>query len=410
MIQEGIESPAGKPAVEPTQETLAAPEAGPQASVSLKIVAVVAILAVVYVARDVLIPTVLAILLALLLRPMLRTLRRLHFPDLTSALLLVSAVAIVFAFGVVTLAGQAQSWLSQAPDMVKSVGAMVPSQWGPFDDFERTKEAVKEMAGNNPAQEPVPVEVQSNEFNIAVLGVSSHFLGTSIIVFVLSFFLLGLSESLLKQAVESRLRFGEKRNIVQLVQNVEQGVSRYLATITVINIGLGAATALAMWLLGIPNYVLWGVLAATMNYVPHVGALVCMAILFFVGAVSHESIGYGVLAAGAFAALTSLESYFVTPFVLSKSLQLSPLATFLAILFCGWMWGIAGGLMAAPLLAVFKITCDQFESLRGLRAFLSGASGHAAQPPPTSAPAITPQPSQGRPRVTNSAVLVEARS
>lgn len=406
MFQEGIESPAA----EPTKETLAALEARPQASVSLKIVAVVAILAVAYVARDVLIPIVLAILLALLLRPMLRTLRRLHLPDLASALILVSAVAIVFAFGVMTLAGQAQSWLSQAPDMVRSVSAMLPSQWGPFDDLARTKEAVKEMAATNGTPEPVPVEVQSDELNYAVLGVSSHFLGASIIVFVLCFFLLGLSESLLKQAVESRLRFGEKRNIVQLVQNVEQGVSRYLATITFINIGLGAATAFAMWLLGIPNYVLWGVLAATMNYVPHMGALVCMAILFFVGAVSHESIFYGLLAAAAFATLTSLESYLITPLVLSKSLQLSPLATLLAILFCGWMWGIAGGLMAAPLLAVFKVVCDQFESLRGLRAFLSGTSGHAASEPPKSAPAIVPQSSQGRRPVTNSAALAEVRS
>jgi predicted PurR-regulated permease PerM len=145
-----------------------------------------------------------------------------------------------------------------------------------------------------------------------------------------------------------------------------------LLTVTVINLCLGVATALVLWLLHVPNPVLWGVLAGTSNYVPHVGAFLCMSVLFVVGAVTHESIAYGAIVAGSFATLTSLETYFVTPLVLSKSLQLSPLATILAILACGWLWGISGGLMAAPLLAVLKITCDQFESLRSLRAFLSG--------------------------------------
>jgi hypothetical protein len=75
---------------------------------------------------------------------------------------------------------------------------------------------------------------------------------------------------------------------------------------------------------------------------------------------------------------------------LSKSLQLSPLAIILAILFFGWLWGIAGGLMAAPLLAIFKITCDQFESLQGLGAFLSGESPEHSASASTSSRAKSP--------------------
>jgi predicted PurR-regulated permease PerM len=158
------------------------------------------------------------------------------------------------------------------------------------------------------------------------------------------------------------------------VQNVERGISRYLLTITIINIGLGVATALTLWLLGIPNPILWGVMATTLNYVPHIGAFLCMVVLFFVGAVTHASIGSGLICAGAFMVLTSVESYFVTPLVLSRSLQLSPLAVILAILFWGWLWGISGGLMAAPVLTIAKIVCDQFESLRGWSGVLAGTS------------------------------------
>ena len=152
-------------------------------------------------------------------------------------------------------------------------------------------------------------------------------------------------------------------------------------TITLINVCLGIATAAAMWLLDIPNPILWGVLIAMLNFVPHVGAFLCMVVLFFVGTVTHQSMLHGVLVAGVFVLLTSAESYFLTPFVLSKSLRLSPLAVILAILFWGWLWGIAGGLMAAPLLTVIKLICDQFEATRPYSALLAGEVRSSAETP-----------------------------
>src|SRR4030095_6711448 len=102
-------------------------------------------------------------------------------------------------------------------------------------------------------------------------------------------------------------------------------------------------------------------------------------------------LGYGAVAAGTFVFLTSVESYFVTPMILSKSLQLSPLAVILAILLCGWMWGIPGGLIAAPLLAILKIVCDQFESLQAWAAFLAGEVQKSNAPPHSAIPALQPE-------------------
>jgi predicted PurR-regulated permease PerM len=349
-----------------------AAESRPRASWPLVVLAVLATLAALYVARDVLIPIVVALLLALLLRPIMRRMQGLKLPDLLSAFLLVALAAGVFVGGIYLLAGQAQYWLAEAPQTIRQVSQMIPKRPGPIDDLQKTSKAVEELTQSDAAAKPVPVKVHSDDAAYAILGVSGHFLGSAVIVFVLAFFLLGFSDTLLRQAIGSRSKFNEKRNIVELVPNIENGISRYLLTITAINIGLGIATALAMWVLGMPNAILWGVMAATLNYVPHVGAFACMVVLFFVGAVSHESLAYGGLAAGAFVILTSVESYFVTPMILSKSLQLSPLAVILAILFCGWLWGIAGGLIAAPLLAILKVVCDQFDSLQTWAAFLAG--------------------------------------
>ena len=358
------------------------PMTRPRASSALLVLATLAVLAALFYARDIVVPLVLALLLALLLRPLQRRMKRMRIPNFVSALILIGLVVAIFLGGVLSLARQGQHWLAEAPAMVEQVSQMLPLRSGPLSDLERTTAAVEELTRGN-SEQPVEVELKSQDAVYAVLGVSSHFVAASIIVFVVGFFLLGLSDTLLRQAVEAQQSFFEKRTVVELLQSVEIGISRYLLTITVINIGLGVVTALTMWLLKIPNPILWGVMATTLNYVPHVGALLCMVVLFFVGSVSHQSIGYGALAAGAFVALTTVESYLLTPMVLSKSLQLSPLAVILAILFLGWLWGIAGGLMAAPLLAVVKIACDQLQ-FKAVAALLTGESAaQSADPSPS---------------------------
>ncbi len=366
------------------------PAVQPRAAWSLVMLAVLAAIGALYLARDVLVPVVFAILLALLLRPVFRRLRRLHIPDMISALIPVGGVAALFILGVLTLVGQGQYWLAEAPATVEQVRTMLPRRSGPMQDLQRTTQAVEELTSSGePQDKPVAVEVQSSEGKYALLGGSSHFVGAAVIVFVLGYFLLALSETLLRQALATRATFLEKRNIVELVHEVEKGVSRYLLTITLINFGLGVATAAMMWALDVPNPILWGILVAMLNYVPHVGAFLCMIVLFFVGAVTNQSLLHGAVVAGAFVLLTSAESYFITPMVLSKSLRLSPLAVILAILFLGWLWGIAGGLMAAPLVAIAKIVCDQFASLKPWSALLAGEvwTENEAQPETKSNPA-----------------------
>ena len=305
-------------------------------------------------------------------------------------LVLVAAVAAVFGLGVWKLAGQAQHWLAAAPQTVERVGKLLPKRTGPLLNIQQTTEAVHDLARDDSQAQPVQVEVQSADVAQGLLGVSGQIVGSAIIVFVLGYFILAFSDCLLRQALSGVSSFKQKRGLVEIVLGVESGVSRYLLTITVINTGLGIATALVLWCLRIPNPILWGVLAGTSNFVPHVGAFVCMVVLFIVGAVSHESLGYGLLTAGAFVVLTSAESYFITPLILSRSLQLSPLAVILAILVGGWLWGIAGGLMAAPLLTVLKIVCDHSPTLQGWSTLLAGESAPAASTAATAADSAPP--------------------
>lgn len=344
----------------------------PRSNVPLLVIAWIAVIGAMYWAQQLIVPVAAAILLALLLRPAVRKLKRWRVPETISSFLAVGAVALLFILAVYTLAGQGQTWVAQAPRMIERVQAMLPRGSGPIGDLAKATEAVRELAKAENASEPIPVVVHSNESAFALLGASGHVVAAAVIVFVLAFFLLAFSDTLLRQTIAAFPSFAEKRNVVELLYNVESGISRYLGTITVINIGLGVATTLLMLVLRIPNPILWGVLVTTANFIPHVGAFLCMAVLFVVGAVAHESLGYGVVVVLAFALLTTAESYFITPLVLSRSLQLSPLAVIVSVLFWGWLWGIAGGLMAAPFLTILKIVCDQFVSLRSYSAILAG--------------------------------------
>jgi predicted PurR-regulated permease PerM len=327
-------------------------------------------------AQQLIIPVAFAILLALLLRPAMRKLRRWKVPEVIASFLSVAAVAALFILGMAILAGQGQTWLGQAPHMIERIEGMLPQGPGPLGNLAKISQAFRgltQLEGPTTSDaEPVPVVIQSAEPAFALVGASSHFVASAVIVFILAFFLLAFSDTLLRQTVAAFPSFAEKRNVVELLHNVEAGISRYLGTITLINIGLGVATTILMLILRIPNPILWGVLVTTANFVPHVGAFICMGVLFVVGAVAHESLWYGAVVVGAFALLTTAESYFITPLTLSKSLQLSPLAVILFVLFWAWLWGIAGGLMAAPLLAILKIVCDQFVSLRAYAAILGG--------------------------------------
>ena len=131
------------------------------------------------------------------------------------------------------------------------------------------------------------------------------------------------------------------------------------------------AVGTTVGLLGLPNPVMWGVMVATLNFVPYLGALtgiICMTI----GAVlSFDSLGYALIFPAVYLAFGTLEGNFITPWVMGRSLTLNPVIILLSLVFWGWMWGIAGVILAVPILAAFKIFCAHIKPMEPLAEFLS---------------------------------------
>lgn len=174
----------------------------------------------------------------------------------------------------------------------------------------------------------------------------------------------------LRKLIRVLPRLGDKKRAVEIARQIENDISAYLVTVTMINGCLGVATWGAMALLGVPNPLLWGVLAWATNYIPYLGAMVMYAVLTMVGFLSFDTVTQALMVPGAFGVLNILESYLLTPLVLGRRLTLNPVVIFLGLTFWGWIWGVTGAILAVPIMVVFKIFCDHSEPLASVGEFL----------------------------------------
>jgi predicted PurR-regulated permease PerM len=158
--------------------------------------------------------------------------------------------------------------------------------------------------------------------------------------------------------------------VIDTGRGVQRNVSRYLATITVINTVLGILVALTMYLLNMPNPVLWGVMVAVLNFIPYIGVLVSIVVVTFVGLLTFETALEVMLPPLALFGLNVIEGQFLTPILAGRRLALSPVAVFLSLVVMGWIWGVIGVLIAVPLLATVKLVCEEIEPLTPLATFL----------------------------------------
>jgi predicted PurR-regulated permease PerM len=191
-----------------------------------------------------------------------------------------------------------------------------------------------------------------------------------IVVTILAYFLLAHHEAFLLKAVKAVPTFQDKRRVVNIAREIQTSIARYLVSVTLLNLGLGVSVGLGVGLLGLANPLMWGVAAFLLNYVPFIGAVCGIVLIGIASLIQFDNIWYACLAPAIYLALNALESNFVTPQFLGKWMTLNPVAIFLSFLFWGWLWGVAGMLLAVPILAIVKIFCDRVDSLTQLGEFL----------------------------------------
>lgn len=313
------------------------------------------------VAKPLLLPVVVALLASLVLRPIVGGLARLRVPRLASAILLVAALLGGLGTGLTLLAAPASSWLERAPESLRRLEWELRAVKEPIEQVSHATRQVEEMTSmGEEGEAPLAVEAPRARLADALLSATPAFLGGAAVAFALLLLFLVAGE---RWPARLATAFGHgsasgRQRAVDAVAAVERDVSAYLLTIAAINTGLGVATALLLGALGLPNPVLWGVMAGVLNFMPYLGAAVTATAVAAVSLLTFEELSRSLLPPLLFLGLTGLEGLVITPQLVGHRLRLHPLAVLLALLAWTWLWGIAGALVAVPLLAVVKLTLE----------------------------------------------------
>jgi len=314
-------------------------------------------------ARPVLLPIVLAGLIAMVLAPLVRGLGSLRLPDPAGAALVVGLFAGGIGFGVYALSEPALGWLERAPQTMREVEKRLRSVKASVEEAQAAAETVEKIATVGGDSAPPMVTVKEPSLAARAAGMARLLLLRALEVVLLVYFLLAFGGSFYRRLIRIPETLRNKLRVVQITTEIQREISIYLLTVTAINIGLGAATALAMTFLGMPNPVLWGVMATVFNFVPYLGSAVTLVVLSLVALLSYETVTQALLVPMVFLGLATIEGQFVTPIIVGRRMSLSPMVIVVALLIGDWMWGVVGLLIAVPVLAVLKILCSHDERM-----------------------------------------------
>lgn len=339
---------------------------------SLRTVALVGLflLAVFYtlkVARPVALPIVLALLVSLLLNPLVRVLSGLRLPRAVAAGLVVLGLLGLLGVAGYQVADPASDWMARAPGDMRRLEWELRQILTPVEKVSEATQSVERLTQMDGDGERSPeVRVEGQSLARKLFQNARQALTTLLLTVILSYFLLAMGETFLRKIVKVMPTLTDKRRAVEIARQLEGDLSAYLATITLINSCLGFAVGLAMWALGMPNPMLWGVMATFLNFIPYLGAIVGVAVVGLVAVLTFDGLVPSLLPPLSYLLLTGIEGYFLTPLIVGRRLTLNPLAILIGLLFWGWLWGIPGALLAVPLLASLKILCDHVDRLQPL--------------------------------------------
>jgi predicted PurR-regulated permease PerM len=371
-VDEGMQAQPVAPNDSPPDiERTAKAVVGPRGrSIEVTILTSLALLYTLYFAREFLVPIAFALLLNFLLSPLVRRMLRWRIKPPISAAIVVVVLITAVAEGAYQLAGPAQRWAMSAPQSFARAEQRLRSIIRPVQQVTQNVERATAAVGaqNDRAQNVV---VQAGP------SVSSRLFGTTqriaaglLEVFILLYFLLAGGDLFLQKLIKVLPHFSDKVKAVEIARATEAAVSAYLSTALLINVVEGAVVAGVLWLLGMPNVLLWGALVALFEFMPYLGALAAVIVLTVAGLTTFDEVPRALLIPGSFLAINLLQANLVTPMLLGHRLTLNPVAIFIGLAFFFWIWGVPGAFLAVPLLASFKIFCDHIESLAAIGEFL----------------------------------------
>jgi predicted PurR-regulated permease PerM len=300
-------------------------------------------------------PVTAALVVAIALVPLLEWFERRGIPAKLASGMCVLIFLLLAMFAIGSIVIPAADWVAQVPTKITKVRAALEPVIKLYKQLDRWIDRATSQIAITPAPSGRTVSVEQPHSIAGLLASSApHLLIQLFFALLVIFFFLAGWTAMRKKAIVTRGSFEGALTTARVIQQVVDATSTYLGTITLINVGLGALTALVLWQLGMPSPIMWGGIVAVANYIPYLGPIVCALLLFAGGLMTYPDIWGALLPPAAFIGLHLIEANFFTPMVVGHRLTISPLSILISFSFWAWVLGTTGALLAVPLLIIMK--------------------------------------------------------
>jgi len=327
---------------------------------------------VLYFGRDLIMPLVLGLLLAMTLSPVVRATSNYRVPAPIVSIIMIAMAGLIVTLGTYSLSDSLSDLIDSVPTVKEKIETRLLDYKEPIDSVKQASDQLGTLVESINGEEVATVAVEQPNLITAAASSFATSATTFAIALFMALFLLATGTLFHEKLLDLMPGLEQKKQALKIVYDIENNVSRYLLTITMINAGLGVVIATMMAILHVPNPIVWGIVAMFLNFLPFVGAAVGAVAVGLVSITTFDTIGPALLASLIYYTCSLIEGSFITPLIIGHRMSLNIVAVFLSVTIWGWLWGIPGVLMAVPILVVVKVICDHVHGWAAFGHFLSG--------------------------------------
>jgi predicted PurR-regulated permease PerM len=359
-----------------TGASSAQPDTAPAANATPMRIAFVAlgVVAFLYFARPVVLPIVLACVGGMTLKPLIRWFSRCHIPPAFSAAVVLSLLVAGVTIGFAELGRPTLTWMNAAPQHMAELRQKAQILFPRVARFSQAADAMNNLAATEEEQKKAPaVELKTSRVPTLINWTGTFLVGLGESL-VLLYLLLASGDLFLQKLVRVMPTMRDKKRAVDISHEIQQQISNYLLSVSLINLGLGIIVGGGLCWLGVPNAAMWGMLIALFNFVPYFGPVAGISLLAIVGLLTFDTLWQGLLPPAWYLLLHLLEANFITPVLLGRRFTLNPVVIFVSLIFWTWLWGVPGALLSVPILVSVKVICERFPSMSHVNELLTSES------------------------------------
>ena len=348
--------------------------------------AIILVVAAAKVAEPFLVPVVAGILLSYALRPLVTTLERFRVPRMAASMVVISVLISLLAGVAYAIRDDVNAAVAELPGAARKLRvAVVESARETPSAMTHVKEAAAELdraaaeaSGKSPSAvaaatvPPAGVAAAFQSFVEQQSGKAMLVMSEVLFAFLLAFFLLAAGDTFRRKVARiAGESLSRRRVTVEVLNEIDSQVQRYLVTLLVANILIALATWGALAVMGLPNAGMWGAVTGVLHVIPYAGAALATAGVGVAMFLHSGSLGLALVAMLVVLAIATAIGIGLTTYMQGRASKMNAVAVFVSVLFFGWLWGGWGLLLGFPLLAVLKSISDRVESMHAVSELLS---------------------------------------